>query len=266
MASPMQGKSFLFWSNCNILFFNYICALISDQSPKARNAHLSWEKYLTSDVFKEDWECIHTSIHKDSVNMTVQKNGCKIQLRWYRTPWCRSTILVFHVQLMLEMWLRIRYANIYLEGLSNTSTFLDQILPYNLLSHHNVLDFTPAQFVLHHASPHRRLYLKFLAMYMVSAAKLYVPVIWGSTQALTIQERFSRPYKIAEMEEPISISHNDNPSEFHKDQVLLALLPNYHGIRQTYSHLGIPPNTYTNSSHIRVATVFPTGGRSKGGG
>lgn len=54
----------------------------SDQSMKAGNARLSWKKDLILDIFEEDWECIHTSIHQGSVNMTVQENGCKIQLHW----------------------------------------------------------------------------------------------------------------------------------------------------------------------------------------
>ena len=68
------------------------------------------------------------------------------------------------------------------------------------------LDYSPAQYLLHHTHLTRPEYFKSLAMHMVNAARLCIPVHWRSTHTPTIGEWFSRISKIEEMEELIYIS------------------------------------------------------------
>lgn len=58
------------------------------------------------------------------------------------------------------------------------------------------LDYTPAQFLLHHMSLAKKDYYKSLAMYMVNAARLCIPKHWHSICTPTIREWLARVSKI----------------------------------------------------------------------
>lgn len=68
------------------------------------------------------------------------------------------------------------------------------------------LDYSPAQYLLHHTHLTKTEYFKSLAMHLVNAARLCIQVHWRSTHAPTIGEWFLRISKIEEMEELVHIS------------------------------------------------------------
>lgn len=69
-----------------------------------------------------------------------------------------------------------------------------------------MLNYTPAQYLPHHTSLPRKLLFKSLAMHMVNAVRLCVPVSWGSTWALTIRDLLSCLHKMADVEERFYVS------------------------------------------------------------
>lgn len=69
------------------------------------------------------------------------------------------------------------------------------------------LNYNPAQYLLHHTTLPKQDYHKSLAMHMVNAAGLCVPIQWRSTEIPSIREWLLRISKIEEMEELILTAH-----------------------------------------------------------
>lgn len=73
------------------------------------------------------------------------------------------------------------------------------------------LDYSPAEFLLHHMSLSHKTCFKSVAMHMVNAAKLCILLVhWGKTHAPSVSELFTCILKIMEMEELVSVT-NDSP-------------------------------------------------------
>lgn len=75
------------------------------------------------------------------------------------------------------------------------------------------LEFTPAQFLLHHQVSKDIPYHKSLAMMLINAAKMCIPKPWGTSKAPSVADWYKRINKIAGIEELISISQN-SPHKF----------------------------------------------------
>lgn len=58
----------------NILHLLYLYQF-GDYSAKSGTTCVPWERDLGLDLSDNDWEAIHTLIHKSSLNVTVQENG-----------------------------------------------------------------------------------------------------------------------------------------------------------------------------------------------
>lgn len=166
-------------------------------------SHTSWERDLQLSLTDENCEDIYEYAHKGSLNVALQENSYKIATKWYRTParlhkfsptipntcWRCKT----EVGCMLHIWwdfalLQLLWREVH--------SLLSQITTYTL-------DFKPAQYLLHHTSLSKRTYYKSLAMFMVNAARLCIPVHWRSTTTLSIREWLTKISKIEEMEELI---------------------------------------------------------------
>lgn len=149
LSSQMTNKSFPFWSYTQIRHFldrfhprtdwsrqltpfESICLrqepqrhLISDiyailfanYDPKCNEASRRWEQDLSLDLSKSEWENIYTFIHKGTVNVHTQENWFKFFSRWYRT-----------------------------------SLKLQKVLPTITFA----LEYSPAQFQLHHSTMSKR--------------------------------------------------------------------------------------------------------------
>lgn len=171
-------------------------------------SHESWNRDLQTHLTTDDWNTIHDYAHKGSLNVLIQENGYKVITRCYRTPsrlhksssdtpdtcWRCGT----EVGTMLHVWW----------ACDKLQPFWKEV--HDLITHITTftLDFTPAQFLLHHTSLSKREYHKSLAMHMVNAARLCIPKHWRSTCTPMIRECFARLTKIKDMEELIHISQD----------------------------------------------------------
>lgn len=174
-----------------------------------------WENDLSISLSKHDWENIFIKNHKCSLNVNVQENGFKIISRWYRTP---SILHKLFPSSSPTCW----------RCLSGTGSILHifwscPILTPFWTSVHKIikqvtsldLEFTPAQFLLHHSSRPCRSYCKSLTAHMINAARQCIPALWNSTKPPSIKQWLLRIAKIAEMEELIYITR-DSPTTFYK--------------------------------------------------
>lgn len=144
-----------------------------------------WEAELSISLTAENWEQIFLNIHKGSTNVTTQENGYKIQSRWYHT-----TVLshIFKPEIPETCWrchqergtlLHIWWSCSPLQNFwSEVSHITAQVTSYNL-------DFTPAQFLLHHSPIPHTSYHKSLTMHMI---KQCIPIHWNSKQIPTLTE------------------------------------------------------------------------------
>lgn len=187
-----------------------------DQTPAP--SQTSWNNEIQAHLTNEDWTTIHEYAHKSSLNVAIQENGYKIVTRWYRTHSRLHKFLAdipdtcwrceWEVGTMLHVWWTCE----------KLQPFWKQV--HDLISHVTTfsLDYTPAQFLLHHTSLSRKTYYKSLAMHMVNAARLCIPKHWRSTSIPTITEWFSRISMIRDMEELIHISQD----RMHKFSIIWA--------------------------------------------
>lgn len=77
------------------------------------------------------------------------------------------------------------------------------------------LEFSPEQILPHHSSVPISAYLRSLAMHMVNAAKMCIPMKWRSPEPPSVTQWFAQIQKTAEMEELIHLAR-DTPSKFGK--------------------------------------------------
>lgn len=75
-------------------------------------------------------------------------------------------------------------------------SIIEQVTTYTL-------NYSPAQYLLHHTTLYKHDYHNSLAMHMVNAMRLCIPIHWRSTDIPTIREWLVRISKIEEMEEMI---------------------------------------------------------------
>lgn len=143
----------------------------------------------------------------------VQENAFKILSRWYKTPlklhlvnplipkscWrCKTETGSFlHVwcscSLIQPFWMAVH-------------KLISRITTYNL-------DFTPAQFLLHHSSSPLLGYRHSLTMHLVNEAKMCIPIKWHFTDPPSVGDWFARIQRTMEMKELIHQA-KDRPFTF----------------------------------------------------
>lgn len=187
--------------------------LLRDQPANSNKSQLAWERDLQSSIPEEEWEQINKFIHRGSLNVAVQENCYKVRTRWYRTPSLLRTLYSSASKLcwrcdreegtMLHIWWSCDYP----------TSFWTEVHKIIMKVTSLPLNFSPAQYLLHYTTLSRREYFWSLAMHMVNAARMCIPVHWRSSKAPTIQEWYVRLNKIEEIEELIHIAqeHVTNP-------------------------------------------------------
>lgn len=177
-------------------------------TPTISPSQSAWNRDLPTPLTNEEWNKVHEYIHKGSLNVTTQENGYKIATRWYRTPSrlhkFKSTIpntcwrCGVEVGTMLHIWWDCAILQPFWKEVHKLIT---QITTFTL-------DYTPAQYLLHHTSLSKRNYFKSLAMHLVNAARLCIPKHWQSTSVPSIGEWCTRISKTKDMEELIHVSQD----------------------------------------------------------
>lgn len=175
--------------------------LFLEHTPKTNIASAKWEKDLSIHLSDKEWEKIYSNIHKGSINVTTQENGYKLFSRWYKTPLKLHTI---NPEILSNCW-RCNDKNGSLLHIwwdcPAISAFWTKVFHLSSQITTLQLDFSPAQALLHHSSLPMKSYHKSLALHLINAAKLCIPVLWRSPNPPTIADWFKRVNKIAEMEE-----------------------------------------------------------------
>lgn len=162
---------------------------------------------------EDDWERIFTIAHKGSINVNTQENNFKLASRWYRTP---TLLNRFDPRVPNSCWRCSREPGSLLHiwwECPNIKTFWTQIHQIITKVTTHSLDFNPVQFLLHHSNIPASSYCKTLPIHLINAAKLCIPIHWGSTHTPSLKEWISRVKKIYEMEELIHIA-KDTPRKF----------------------------------------------------
>ena len=168
----------------------------------------SWETRLGRTVGMKDWEKIYWFIFKGSLSVNIQESGYKIRTRWYRTPdvvhkfspsvpdrcWrCGKALGTF-----LHIWWECPLIQPYWQTVHDVTTTVST-LP---------LEFSSAQYLLHLSKIAKQRYRNSVAIHMINAARLCVPVHWRATEPPTVKEWMARIDRIAAMEELISTAHD----------------------------------------------------------
>lgn len=165
--------------------------------------------------------------------MCAQENAFKLLSRWYRTP-----LKLHHIYptvspqcwrcetetgTLLHIWWTCPKLQPFWKEVHR---LIHQITTY-------AIEFTPAQFLLHHPSIPKHTYFRSLTMHMVNAAKMCIPDKCRSPDPLSIADWFLCIRKTMEMEELIHQA-KDSPSTF--TQIWSCWL-HYNGRIQTDQYL-----------------------------
>lgn len=139
-------------------------------------------------------------IRKGSRCANVQENGYKISTRWYRTP-----IVINIMYPSSKMGWRCGKED---GTMLHVWCSCPSLQKFWCLVHSQVrsistcsLDFTLAQFPLHHSLAPIPKYQKSPAMHMVNAARMCILVLWKKSRPPTLWDWYIRIKKICEMEE-----------------------------------------------------------------
>lgn len=97
---------------------------------------------------------------------------------------------------MIHIWWECPLIQLFWQ---EVNSIISQVTTYTL-------NYNPAQYLLHHTTLPKQAYYKSLAMHMVNATRLCIPIHWQSTASLSIQEWLTRVARIEEMEELIYTS------------------------------------------------------------
>lgn len=133
----------------------------------------------------------------------MSQHNYKLYSRWYLTP---DRLHVFHpttsplcwrynseVGSLLHIWWECAHIKPFWETIHKT---IAHITTYTL-------EFSPAQYLLHHTIIPQSNYRKSLTLHLINAAKQCAPQHWKNTNPPTLSEWLKRVEKIAEMEDLI---------------------------------------------------------------
>lgn len=163
---------------------SYIYTLLSDDAPfMPAPSQVSWERNLQIPLTEEAWDTVHEYTHKGYLNIAIQENCYRVVTRWYRTPSClhKSSLVIPNTWwrccktegTMLHVWWECEPLQPFWKEAH------DLIVQVTTIT----LEYTPAQFLLHHTTLSKKDYFKSLAMHVVNAARPCIPIHWRSTRA-----------------------------------------------------------------------------------
>lgn len=165
-----------------------------------------------------NWQMISGNIYsrlliKGSFNVSIQENNYKTLTRWYRTP---TVVNKYNPSIPNTCWRCTREPCTLLHiwwSCPLNQPFWTQVHELVTLISTFSLEYTPAQFLLHHFNIPAHQYRKTLVLPLINVARLCIIVHWRSIQMLTIPEWFKWIGRIAEMEKLIFIAW-DSPAKF----------------------------------------------------
>lgn len=143
-----------------------------------RSEHGFWEDELNMTIEDTSWDSVHLYIHKGTLNIHTLENGYTIKMRWHKTPellhkfmptvsdrcWrCQQELGTF-----LHIWWKCPMIQPYWRKVHNILTAISSF----------PLEFTLAQYLLHLSKIPSKRYYKSLAVHMINAARLCLPVHW----------------------------------------------------------------------------------------
>lgn len=137
------------------------------------------------------------------MNVATQENGYKIATKWYRTP---ARLHKFSLKIPNTCWRCKKVVGSMLHiwwECTLIQQFWREVHALIIQITTLTLDYGPAQYLLHHSNLPKKHYHKSLAMHMVNADMLCIPVHWRSTDTPSIREWMIRISKIEEIEELI---------------------------------------------------------------
>lgn len=129
--------------------------IFADMQANESTACKNWEKDLAISLLKENWDQSFLNIHKGSTNVTTQENRYKIQSRWYHTP---SLLHKFNPATPEICWRCHQQKGSLLHiwwSCTSLQTFWKEVCRITSQISSYALEFSPAQFLLHHSPiPH----------------------------------------------------------------------------------------------------------------
>lgn len=165
-----------------------------------------WEKQLDLSLTEEEWDRILHHIHKGSINVMTQEAGYTLLSGLHRTPLLIHKFTTTASSLcwrcepdpgsLLHLWWSCTKIQPFWSMIHADIT---KITSYTL-------DYTPAQYFLHHSSLPKSVYHKSLALHLVNAARLRISVCWNSISTQTHAEWYHHICQTTEMEELISVA------------------------------------------------------------
>lgn len=177
-----------------------IYSMLTQNAAPNTNIRTAWDKDLSLALSDEDWGLIWEHTHKGFVNISAQENRYKLSTRWYRTP---DKLQKIFPAVPPECW----RCGLGAGSLLHIWWDCPSLQPFWKEVHGRITDitslpinFSPAQFLLHHTSLPRSHYRKSLALHLVNAATQCIPLRWKSTAPPTIIDWHCRVTKIEEME------------------------------------------------------------------
>lgn len=139
------------------------------------------------------------------IRVSIQENNYKIISWWYHTPFILHR---FDTSTSDKCWKCLQATGDLLHiwwSFQHIQTYWKQV--HNRIKKITTchLEFTPAQFLLHHHESNDAPYHKSLVMMLVNAAKMCIPKLWGTPRVPSMLDWYKRINKITETEELISI-------------------------------------------------------------
>lgn len=182
-------------------------ASLFEKTPTSlRSEHAYWELVLGRELEEGDWDKVNVYLHKGSLNVSVQENGYKSKTQWYRTP---DLIHKFSSTVPEQCWWCSRETGSF----SHIWWSCASLQPYWRKVHEVItkvsslpLEYSPAQYLLHLSEIPKKWYYISVAIHMVNAARMCVPMHWRSASPPTMVEWVHRINRIVEMEELIYTS------------------------------------------------------------
>ena len=188
-------------------------SLFGESSTLLSSERSHWNSAVGSEIDEENWDRIHLYIHKGSLNVSIQENGYKLKTRWYKTP---DLLHKFSPSVSDQCWRcgkeRGTFLHIWWEC-PTLQPFWHKVHDVTKMVSSLPLEFCPAQYLLHFSKISKGGYFKSVAMHMINAARMCIPVHWRSTSPPSMAEWASRINRVAEMEELIYTA-SDNISKF----------------------------------------------------
>lgn len=184
--------------------------LFDEYDPKSNIACTQWVKDLSITLSEAEWGNMYAIYTKAQSMWQPKENGFKLFSRWYKTPlklhkinleipstcWRCHTNEGSHLHIwwdcpaILQFWTDVF-------RLASKITTLQ-------------LEFSPAQALLQHSKLPMKTYHQSLALHLLNAAKLCIPVLWKSSTPPTISDWIKRVNKIATMEELVHQAHDSS--------------------------------------------------------